>query len=141
MHRSPTLVALVLLAAYGATGCRRSPDYGPLAAVSGVVTVDGEPLDNGTVAFVTPASGDVQVFQVRGGRFAGRARVGRRRVEFRRFAAPAERPATDLPGPVDPFPANTLPDHLGAMSTITATVACDAANTFTFTLRTDGGGE
>lgn len=58
------------------------------------------------------------------------------------FADPAERPAaTDLPGPAAPFPSNTRPDHLDAISTITATVAADGPNTLTFDLRSDGAGE
>lgn len=126
----------VILIAVGAGGCRRGPAYGPLVDVSGTVTVDGSLLDDGTAAFVTPASGDVQVFAVRDGRFAGQARVGLRRVEFRRYAPPKpNRSDSDLPGP-DPFPANTLPDHLNSMSAITVTIAADGRNEFAFELLT-----
>lgn len=129
-------VLLLALAILGSVGCRRAAQYGPLADVSGTVTVDGKPLDDGTVAFVTPATGDVQVFPVRDGRFAGRTRVGDRRVEFRRYvAAKAEASGFELPGP-SPFPANTLPDHLNSMSTITVTVAAEGRNEFTFDLDT-----
>ena len=129
-------VLLLALAILGSVGCRRSPTYGPLADVAGTVTVDGKPLNDGTVAFVTPATGDVQVFPVRDGQFTGRSRVGERRVEFRRYAAAkAEASGLELPGP-SLFPANTLPDHLNSMSTITVTIAAEGRNEFTFDLKT-----
>lgn len=130
------VVLVMLLAASSTPGCRRPPAYGPLADVSGTVTVDGAPLDNGTVSFVTPTSGDVQVFEIRGGRFAGRARVGTRRVEFRcHTAAKPGGAGFDLPGPT-PFSVNTLPDHLNSMSMITVTIAAEGRNEFTFDLKT-----
>jgi len=137
-RRTLLLAAAVLLLA----GCGPTRDYGPLAEISGTVTIDGKPLASGTISLVTPATGDLQVFEVTGGRFAGQARVGERRVEIRSYA-PLENPAaggkdarTALPGTTE-FPVNTLPDHLSAYSTLTTTITAEGPNQLTFDLSTD----
>jgi hypothetical protein len=137
-RRTLLLAAAVLLLA----GCGPTRDYGPLAEISGSVTIDGKPLASGTLSLVTPATGDLQVFEVTGGRFAGQARVGERRVEVRSYA-PLDLPAaggkdarSDLPGPTE-FPVNSLPDHLSAYSTLTTTITADGPNDLTFDLSTD----
>lgn len=133
-----TLSVFLLLSAAVAcpAGCRPARSHGSLTEISGTVTVDGRPLDNGVISFVTPTTGDVQVFEVHAGRFAGQARVGERRIEVRRLVAAAPGPAaTELPSPSGPVLVNDLPDHLNAMSTITASVTADGPNTFAFDLR------
>jgi hypothetical protein len=130
-------MAILLLA-----GCGPTRDYGPLAEISGTVTIDGKPLASGTLSLVTPATGDLQVFEVTGGRFAGQARVGERRVEIRSYAPPdvpgagGKDARTALPGPNE-LPVNSLPDHLSAYSTLTATITAEGPNDLTFDLSTD----
>ena len=132
------LAAAVLLLA----GCGPTRDYGPLAEISGTVTIDGKPLASGTLSLVTPATGDLQVFEVTGGRFAGQARVGERRVEVRSYAplnglaAGGDDSRTALPGPTE-FPVNTLPDHLSAYSMLTTTITAEGPNELTFNLSTE----
>ena len=132
------LAAAVLLLA----GCGPTRDYGPLAEISGTVMIDGKPLASGTISLVTPATGDLQVFEVTGGRFAGQARVGERRVEVRSYAplnglaAGGDDSRTALPGPTE-FPVNTLPDHLSAYSTLTTTITAEGPNELTFNLSTE----
>jgi len=141
--RSPLRLArLAALALLTLAGCSPIRDFGQLAEISGTVTIDGKPLESGTLSLVTPATGDLQVFDVTGGRFAGRARVGERRVEIRSYA-PLENPAaggkdarTALPGTTE-FPVNTLPDHLSAYSTLTTTITAEGPNQLTFDLSTD----
>ena len=131
--RSIWLAAAALVAV---AGCGPAKIHGPLADISGLVRIDGKPLANGTIAFVTPATGDLQVFEVKAGRFTGRARVGERRVEVRGYAAPAASGTggiTDIPGPAG-FAANTLPDHLGAYSTLTVTITADGQSELSFDL-------
>jgi len=133
------LPAVMLTAALlTVAGCGPARDYGPLAEISGTVRIDGQPLANGTISFVTPATGDLQVFEVSDGRFAGRARAGERRVEVRGYAAPAAGSPggpTDIPGPAG-FAANTLPDHLGPYSTLTVTITAEGQGELSFDLQT-----
>lgn len=81
MTRWLMLLAMVLLCA--ASGCAKP---GPkLFPVSGNVTLDGQPLAEGTVYFKTIATGDVNSLPVKDGKFAGQAVEGTRRVEVVAF--------------------------------------------------------
>jgi hypothetical protein len=141
VNRPARTIWRLAMAVLPLAGCGLNRDYGPVAEISGTVRIDGAPLATGTISFVTPATGDVQVFEVTAGRFAGRARVGERRVEVRGFdppnlpAAGGKDGRTGLPGPAE-FPVNTLPDHLSAYSTLTATIEAEGPNLLTFDLAT-----
>lgn len=76
MKLFPLAPAGFLLAAALATGCG-SGTLAPLpvANVSGTVTLDGKPLEKGTISFATDGRSP-QVFEIRDGKYNGAAMVG-----------------------------------------------------------------
>ena len=67
----PRLVPLcTLLILSGLAGCSGAPDAPQLVAVSGVVTVDGEPVEQGTIAFVSANGGRTAVTQIVNGKYS-----------------------------------------------------------------------
>ena len=66
--------ALGLLAGCGPKGPRKVP-------VSGTVTLDGKPLNQGEIYFITPGVGTPpECLQVADGKFAGQVTLGKKRV-------------------------------------------------------------
>lgn len=124
---------MALLFALGATaaaltGCGRS---GPrLYDVSGTVTVNGKPLDQGTIA-MDPADGkgDACGGEISGGRFRLRASTGPKRVTICAYCM------TDMKGPDgNPIRRQYLPNKYNLQSQLKADVSPDQANDFEFCL-------
>ena len=70
------MVVLGLAAGCGASGPKK-------AQVSGTVTLDGQPLDQGEIYFVTPGAGTPpEILKVVDGRFEGAVTLGKKRVEI-----------------------------------------------------------
>ncbi len=65
----------LVLATVVVAGCSSSLPALPVANVTGTVTLDGKPLDQGTIAFATDGR-PPQVFEIRDGKFNGAAMVG-----------------------------------------------------------------
>jgi len=103
--------------------------------VHGKVTLDGTPLAEGQIAFITP--GQVPEFiEIRGGTFEGRAKWGPRRVEiaaYRPYQIPADIPKS-MHGMMEGGKENYLPDRYHSNSTLTAEVSPDGPNEFNFEL-------
>lgn len=80
MRQIREITLLVLLASLALGGCFQSSTHG---TVNGTVTVDSEPLREGTVRFV-PVDGASQTASamVSGGKFTATVPVGLMRVEF-----------------------------------------------------------
>jgi len=112
------------------TGCQPKKTFAPTHPVGGTVVLDGKPLAEGVIAFVTPETGDLQSFPIKDGKYAGQARAGLRRVEIRAYP-----PSKSPPSPMDPPPQNFLPDRYNVASTLTAEVKPDGPNTFDFDLK------
>ena len=127
--------AVVASVAGFVAGCAGSAaDRTPRAAVSGSVTVDGQPLERGVVMF-DPQNGTVPTtLDVVNGKFAGEAPVGKNRVEI---SAPRE---VAMEGAEDDDGAKvqeeTLPAEYNAESTLTKDVTEGGPNTFDFELKT-----
>ena len=73
-------ITLIFLSSFALAGCSQPSTHG---TVDGTVTLDDEPLDEGTVRFV-PVNGASQTAaaMVRGGKFTATVPVGLMRVEF-----------------------------------------------------------
>jgi hypothetical protein len=87
MLRRRVLVLLAL--ALATAGCAK-PE--PVAEVSGDVIVDEKPLAEGEIYFLTPGR-PPEILAIKDGRFAGKARLGQRRVEIYAYRR-AELPST-----------------------------------------------
>lgn len=108
-----------------ANGCAKP---GPkLYPVSGNVTLDGQPLAEGTVYFKTIATGDVDSLPVKAGRFEGKAVEGARRVEVVAYRLIPV--AGEMGGEV---PESLIAKRFNIDSTLTAEVTAAGPNTFEF---------
>jgi hypothetical protein len=122
-----------------AAGC--GSDVEKTYPVSGTVTLDGEPLADGEIYFVTPATGQIDILSIENGKFAGEAKAGSRRVEIRAYRV-IEAQAADMPG-YDPGESkeNYLPAKYNDESTLNAEISADSPNdNLTFELESDSGG-
>lgn len=118
-------------------GCGSGEPY-PVP-VKGAVTLDGKPLAEGKISFITP--GQVpEVLDVKDGRFNGKVKWGDKRVEIAAYR-PAPIPA-NIPASMRPLmkdgQENYLPEKYHRDSTLKADVKDTGDNAFTFDLNSAG---
>lgn len=127
---------LVLATVTCGGGCGRSgPPPRKMASVSGTVMLDGKPLPDGFVTFVSPTEGHFEAFEVKEGAFAGKAGLGSRRVEI--IATRDVQPVATTRGPErppQPTQENYLPAKYSTASTLSADVTESGPNVFMFEL-------
>lgn len=131
-----SLVGLALMG-IAASGCgRRDGPTRQLIPVSGTVTLDGRPLEQGEVHFVSSDSRSaeegyyVDACVVKQGSFQGKTAAGERVVQIWSF-----KPSDAAPDPVTgdkPLPINIIPSRFSENSKLTATVTDSGSNTFVF---------
>jgi hypothetical protein len=114
-------IALVVMVPLG---CARTE---PRTPVQGSVTLDGQPLEEGEIYFVTPGL-PPEVLPVRGGRFTGSVRPGQVRVEIYAYRT-TEAPAIDSAAPpaaegpeLGPGKENIIPARFNQESNLQAEV-------------------
>lgn len=126
------LVFFGLLVGLVGVGCGGGAAKGPaLVEVKGKVELDGKAMNDGEAMFLLP--GQVpDTFPVKGGSFAGKAKVGKAKVEIRAY-----RPGKPNPMYPDkePSPENYLPAKYNTESTLTADVSASGANDFKFEVK------
>lgn len=106
--------------------------------VHGTVTLDGKPLPDGQISFITP--GQVpKSLPIENGRFTGEVKPGEKRIEIAAYR-PA-RAAPDVPASMRPLieagKENYLPSRYHSNSTLTETVRETGDNAFQFTLTSE----
>jgi len=106
-------------------GC--APSGPKQTKVSGTVTLDGKPLDDGQVVLAHAAGHPPDVFSVKDGKFEGPAKQGKVRVEIRAFRPPAPSP-TPLQEESKPGPENYLPPRFNTGTSLTAEVTASGLN-------------
>ena len=123
--------ALGLLAPAGVTGC--GSDGG---TVDGTVTFDGQPVVNGTVAFVRPDGGVREGAVVTDGRFQVRVPPGAYRVEVNAKKVVGKRKQKGFDGKDEEveLTEELIPEKYNAKSTLTADVK-PGANAIPFDLK------
>ena len=116
-----------LLVACCLSGC--GPSGPVMVPVSGTVTLDGEPMEDGVVYFKRPEVGAVDRMEVKDGKFAGIAEVGDRRVEVcrYRFGEPFRMGNAEIPNRIE-----TIDAKFNTNSELTANVTEDGSNEFQF---------
>ena len=126
------IIALAVMLLAITVGCGQS---GPKTyPVSGTVTLDGAPLQNGKIFLVDPDMRlDSDVGDIVDGRFEFRAKPGMKRVELRAVRETGE--ISHFGGPVT---EEALPAHYNSASELTEEVTSDARqNVYTFQLESE----
>ncbi|WP_254510138.1 hypothetical protein [Anatilimnocola floriformis] len=119
-------VLVLMLALAFCTGCaKKGPKFFP---VSGTVTLDGQPLPEGTIHFKSTATGGLpESLPVKDGKFAGKAVEGACRVEVTAYRQIPI--AGEMGGSVqEPLIAS----RFNSLSTLTAEVKAAGPNAFDF---------
>jgi len=141
MSQSHAWIAGILVGmhALGASGCGGSSDGLPREAVSGLVTMEGQPLAKGTIQFA-PTSENVSTTGTAGiidGKYSidrGDGLVpGTYKVAISSFSEMV--PAKSVhgsPGPIGPPAKNLVPKQYNTASTLTAEVKGGQDNSFPF---------
>jgi hypothetical protein len=125
-----TCLALTTLAACGCGSGEKT------CSVDGTVTLDGQPLAEGRIYFVTTKTGDLEILPIAGGKFEGAVKPGSRRVEIRAYRQ--GEPRSPMPGMPPEAPIeNYLPGRYNAQSTLNAEVKESGPNQFTFALTSE----
>ncbi len=143
---------MLLGIAIALAGCSSAPENEtPRMAVSGTVTLDGQPLENGVIRFVPQAEvkGPKASVAVNGGRFeipaeagpvAGRHRVEIESTDHGGIAPDDETALADLAaGKRKPVKPAKIPGIYNIRSTLQRTIQSDFANQFEFPLVTKRG--
>jgi hypothetical protein len=103
--------------------------------VHGMVTLDGKPLREGKISFITP--GQVpKVLDIEDGQFTGEVKPGEKRVEiaaYRPYRVPADAPPSLRPL-MEGGKENYLPSRYHSNSRLTETVRETGDNDFNFPL-------
>jgi hypothetical protein len=135
------LLLLLTLPGFWAPGCGQGGDRWPREPVSGKVTLDGQPLDSGEIAFVPSGDGPAAGGLIHKGKYAiGRSDgpvPGPHRVVIT-SAKPTGKKIKDEADPKVLYDerAETLPARYNAQSELTAEVKPGGGNTFDFELTT-----
>lgn len=120
------------LSALGAVGC--GPSAPPQYQVSGNVSLDGAPLDEGTIYFKTVSTGAIEAIPIVGGRFEGTAEAGERRIEI----ASIRTETKESEGMSSQIETNLIPSNYNVESELQETVTPEGPNTFDFDLKSSG---
>lgn len=120
--RVKQLLHLVILSIVVAVGCSRGPET---AMVSGVVSLDGKPLDDARVEFDHGDGTPPTTLPVTQGQFTGEVKTGKKIVRF--FALRPSKPnprlgSSDVQNPFE----NILPDRYGYDSDMALEVVADS---------------
>jgi hypothetical protein len=102
-----------------------------MVPVSGTVTMDGKPLDDGLVSFKTVQTGDIETLNIKAGQFQGNVKEGDRRIEIYTFRIDKG----DFGGMPREFKQNIVPPRYSSESTLVAKVTSEGPNQFAFEIK------
>ena len=127
MFRQAPLVSFAILFAFGCGA--GSP---AMCRVSGSVTFDGTPVENGEIIFVPLDKGFApDAGKIDNGTYDVLVKAGNKRVEIR-----ASRPVVGKkPNPMGPVYQDYIPDKYNARTTLQADVKPEGANRFDYELK------
>lgn len=132
-YRSWMLMGVVLL-----LGCNGGREEAPTHPVRGTVTLDGRPLPEGEIYFITTSSGEIDILPIKDGEFEGEAKAGNRRVEVHAYRIERPPAPPDMPGlELEPQRVEILPPHCHRDSTLTAEITPDGPNEFNYELTSE----
>jgi hypothetical protein len=109
------------------TGCGSNP-----VAVTGTVSLDGNPLPEGTIAFFDEAGGAPEQFPIKAGKFEGKVLPGKKKVEIRAFKMGEPTKMDDKI--IEASPVNYLPPRYNTESQLKAEVTSSGVEPNSFKL-------
>ncbi|MCI0462189.1 MAG: hypothetical protein L0Z62_34995 [Gemmataceae bacterium] len=119
------LLGCVLGVLCSLTGCSKSEE--PPVTVSGTVNLDGKPLDDGSVTLFGEGGAVPEgPFPVKGGKFEGQAKPGKKKVSIHAYR-PGEKTKMGDEW-IEAGNVNYLPDRFNTNSKITAEVTASGIN-------------
>lgn len=125
-----TIALLLMFTIIGGCSGDSGPKTQPLSLVSGVVQLDGKPMEDGEIIFTT--LGELpQVLPVKAGKFEGQVGVGEKRVEIRAYKI-GEPVMMDGKPVGEPVKTNYLPAKYNTESTLKAKVEASGAKDLKF---------
>lgn len=128
---SPAIRALVVVVcSLTLSGCHKDNSQAPRFDVSGTVTLDGKPLADGLIYFKTPATGSIECFEIKEGKFSGKAELGERRVEIYSLKTKME----VFDGMKSETKENLIPKQYNQESKLTSKVKTLGVNEFEYQL-------
>jgi hypothetical protein len=101
-----------------------------LVQVSGEVTVDGNPLKNGTISFFSDTgekSGPTAGAAIKDGKYSAAVASGRKRVEIRGYQTVGQTRVAGPESPLIDIVKDILPDQYNAKSELTCEIAASAS--------------
>jgi hypothetical protein len=122
-------------------GCSEKSDGLPRLAVSGTVTLDGQPLPKGLIQFLPSSQQEVMSggAVIEGGNYSIARNEGllpgKYRVEITSSAGSEPPPPGEPPGPARVTAKDVIPEQYNLKSTLTAEVKAGGTNTFEFPLK------
>lgn len=146
MNKTIVMLSVVSLCAAVAGCSRRAYEGDQRFAISGTVTVDGQPLDLGVIAFMPQGTGDnikgrVAGSPIRDGKYTIPEEKGPTAATYRIEIHWNKRTGKQIPNPMDPSEMTDelmegLPDKYHKNSELTADVS-EKQTTFDFDLKTE----
>ena len=113
--------AVLVATAAVVAGCGPSKPAREMQRVTGSVTLDGKPLEEGEIYFKKTAAGEVDILPVANGQFQGEVGVGTRRVEIYAYH---EKEVVPMPGePPEKTRENYIPARYNVQSKLTEDIA------------------
>ena len=129
-HSTYALMAFTLLV-LSLAACNQEQELPPVFSVSGEVTLDGEPMPEGEIAFVKVSEGIRDMLPIKDGKFEGGVLPGERKVEIRAYRV--EKVGVEMYGDDAPESRiNYIPPKYNEQSDLTATITESGPNEFKF---------
>lgn len=133
MKTAPSVYALIAftLFALSLPACNQEQELPPTFPASGEVTLDGDPMPEGEIAFVNVSEGVRDMLPINNGKFEGEVLPGERKVEIRAYRV--EKANVEMYGDDAPDSRiNYIPAKYNDNSDLTATITDSGPNEFNF---------
>jgi hypothetical protein len=130
-----TLVILFLALFLGCGDSGKGAPTTPKAEVAGVVTLDGQPMDEkeGEISFAAPGEAPI-ILPITGGKFEGKAPVGDVRVEIRAYRLGKPIMMDGKPFG-DPVKENYIAEQFNDLTTLKANIAAGGTKDLKFAVQ------
>lgn len=127
---------VALLTMIGLTGCSSS-DAPPMATVSGQITLNGVPIENGSIVFAPiDGKGPVAGGKIKAGQYSFASPYGSKRVEINSPRVVGQQKSYDTPdSPVVDVVEEAIPATYNTATTITADVTPEGSRKFDFDVK------
>ncbi len=108
-------------------GCPATRPDAATYSVSGTVNLDGQPMPDGEITFISAELGEFNILEIKDGKYSGEVSAGKRKVEIRAFKEEKARAAggMEVEGTSR---VNYIPAKWNAESALTVEIKADGPN-------------